>query len=63
MNPASKIKKGAEHPAPEVEEAVLNIGYEYPAYGQARASNELRKKGVLISGGVENLASPWFGEF
>ena len=37
--------------APEVEEAVLNMAYEYPAYGQVRASNELRKRGVLISGG------------
>jgi transposase InsO family protein len=37
--------------APEVEEAVLNMAYEYPAYGQARASNELRKRGVLVSGG------------
>jgi len=37
--------------APEVEEAVMNIAYEYPAYGQARASNELRKKGILVSGG------------
>ncbi len=37
--------------APEVEEAVLQMAYEYPAYGQARASNELRKRGVLISGG------------
>ncbi len=45
------IKKGGEHPAAEVEEAELNMGYEYPANGQARASNELRKKGVLISGG------------
>lgn len=37
--------------APEIEEAVLNMAYEYPAYGQARASNELRKKGILVSGG------------
>jgi len=37
--------------APEVEEAVLHMGYEYPAYGQARASNELRKHGILVSGG------------
>jgi len=37
--------------APEVEEAVLQIAYEYPAYGQVRAANELRKKGVLVSGG------------
>lgn len=37
--------------APEIEEAVLNMAYEYPAYGQARASNELRKQGILVSGG------------
>jgi transposase InsO family protein len=37
--------------APEVEEAVVNMAYEYPAYGQARAANELRKTGVLVSGG------------
>lgn len=37
--------------APEIEEAVLNMAYEYPAYGQARASNELRKDGILVSGG------------
>ncbi len=42
--------------APEIEEAVVNMAYEYPAYGQARASNELRKKGVLISaGGVRSI--------
>jgi transposase InsO family protein len=37
--------------APEVEEAVVKMAIEYPAYGQARASNELRKEGVLVSGG------------
>lgn len=35
--------------APEVEEAVINMAYEYPAYGQARASNELKKSGILVS--------------
>jgi transposase len=37
--------------APEIEEAVMRMSYEKPAYGQLRASNELRKQGVLISGG------------
>jgi transposase InsO family protein len=37
--------------APEVEEAVVAMAIEYPAYGQARAANELRKDGVLVSGG------------
>jgi transposase InsO family protein len=42
--------------APEVEEAVLLMAYEYPAYGQLRASNELRKQGVLVSsGGIRSI--------
>ena len=35
--------------SPEVEKAVVDIAFEYPAYGQLRASNELKKKGVMIS--------------
>ena len=35
--------------APEVEEAVVKIAFDYPAYGQFRACNELRKKGIFIS--------------
>jgi transposase InsO family protein len=37
--------------SPEVEEAVVEMAIEYPAYGQVRASNELKKKGILVSGG------------
>lgn len=33
----------------EVEKAVIQIAFEYPAFGQLRASNELKKKGVFIS--------------
>lgn len=29
--------------APEIEEAVIKMSYDKPAYGQLRASNELRK--------------------
>lgn len=35
--------------AVEIEEAVVQIAFEYPAFGQVRASNELRKKGIFIS--------------
>ena len=35
--------------APEVEEAVVKIAIDYPAYGQQRACNELRKQGIFIS--------------
>ena len=34
---------------PEIETAVTEMAYEQPAFGQVRASNELRKKGVFIS--------------
>jgi transposase InsO family protein len=34
---------------PEIEDAVVRTAEEYPAYGQLRAANELRKSGVLIS--------------
>lgn len=34
---------------PAVEEAVVKIAFDYPAYGQFRACNELRKQGVFIS--------------
>jgi transposase InsO family protein len=41
---------------PEIEEAVVRTAYEKPAYGQLRASNELRKQGILVSaGGVRSI--------
>jgi len=42
--------------APEIEQAVVEMAVEQPAYGQVRASNELRRKGILVSpGGVRNI--------
>jgi transposase InsO family protein len=35
--------------APEIEEAVVAMATEYPAYGQVRVANELLKRGVVIS--------------
>lgn len=32
-----------------MERAVVQIAFEFPAYGQLRASNELKKKGIFIS--------------
>lgn len=44
--------------APEVEEAICELALEQPAYGQLRVSNELRKKGILISpAGVRSVWS------
>ncbi len=40
----------------EVEKSVVAIAIEYPAYGQLRASNELKKRGTFISpGGVRSV--------
>lgn len=35
--------------APEIEEAVVRMAFDYPAFGQQRVSNELRKKGIFLS--------------
>ena len=41
---------------PHVEQAVVNMAYEFPAYGQHRVSNELAKQGILVSGsGVRSI--------
>lgn len=41
---------------PEIEQAILGLAFELPAYGQVRVSNELKKKGMLISpGGVRSV--------
>ena len=34
---------------PSIEEAVVKMAFDYPAFGQQRACNELRKQGVFIS--------------
>jgi len=34
---------------PDVEEAVVKMAFDNPAYGQSRACNELRKQGIFIS--------------
>lgn len=42
--------------APEVEEAVVQFATAYPAYGQKRVSNELKKRGIFVSpGGVRSI--------
>jgi len=41
---------------PEIEKRVVEIAIQQPAYGQVRASNELKKEGMLISpGGVRSV--------
>jgi len=41
---------------PEIEKAVVDYTFEFPAHGQLRASNELKKRGLSISpGGVRTI--------
>lgn len=42
--------------APEIEQAVCELAVEEPAYGQTRASNELRKRNIFVSAtGVRSI--------
>ena len=42
--------------APEIEDAVVTIAVEEPAWGQQRVSNNLKKRGLSISpGGVRSI--------
>lgn len=39
-----------------IEGAIIEFAFDYPAYGQVRVSNELRKKGIFVSsGGVRSV--------
>ena len=41
---------------PDVEEAVVRMAFDQPAYGQLRVSNTLKKEGILVSpGGVRSI--------
>ena len=41
---------------PYIEEQVVAMAFEYPAFGQVRASNELAKKGITVSpGGIRSI--------
>jgi transposase InsO family protein len=41
---------------PSIETAVVKMAFDYPAYGQFRVSNELRKQGIFISpGGIRSV--------
>ena len=53
----SRKKPLLKNRVPEaVEQATLRISVGFPAYGQLRAANELRKEGIIISpGGVRSV--------
>jgi len=47
-----------------IEHAVQEYAISFPAHGQHRTSNELRKQGIFVSGsGVQHMATSPIGEF
>ena len=57
LREVSRRKPNLKNRVPiEIEKEVVKYAIEYPAHGQVRCSNELRKKGIFISpGGVRNV--------
>ena len=53
----SRRNPNLKNRVPEVvEQAVLKLAFDYPAYGQTRGSNELRKQGISVSpSGVRSI--------
>jgi len=48
-NPKNRVE-------PQIEQAVLDYALDYPAFGQVRVTNELRKQGVFVSSsGVRSI--------
>ena len=55
----SRKKPLLENWIPEaVEQATVRIAVEFPAYGQLRAANELRKEGIIISSILDSGRGP-----
>lgn len=54
---ASRKKPNLKNRVDEAtEQAVVDFAYDFPAYGQVRVSNELRKKGIFVSpSGVRSI--------
>jgi uncharacterized protein with ATP-grasp and redox domains len=50
LHEISRKKANPKNRVPEhIEEAVINVAIQYPAYGQERASNELMQRGIHVS--------------
>ncbi|RAW91729.1 IS481 family transposase [Photorhabdus laumondii] len=56
INPSRRTPNLKNRVDAEIEQAVVKYAIDYPAYGQVRASNELRKLGVFVSpSGVRSI--------
>ena len=51
-----KMPRYGNRVAPEVEEKILAYSLEFPTHGQVRVSNELKRKGIIVSaGGIRSI--------
>ena len=56
INQSKRIPNLKNRVDPAIEQSVIDYAIAYPAYGQHRTSNELRKQGVFVSGsGVRSI--------
>ena len=56
MNQSRRVPNLKNRVDEQTEQAVIDYAIEFPAYGQHRTSNELRKQGVFVSGsGVRSI--------
>ena len=56
LDKSRKVPNHKNRVDPIVEEAVLKVALDFPAFGQVRVSNELRKQGISVSpSGVRSI--------
>ena len=56
LNANRKVPDIKNRVDPEIEKTIIDHAIEYPAYGQVRTSNELRKQGIFVSAsGVRSI--------
>jgi transposase InsO family protein len=51
LEKSRKAPRMGNRVSPEIEQRVLNYSLEFPTHGQVRVSNELKRQGIILSGG------------
>lgn len=57
LEKSRKAPRVGNRVSPEIEQRVLDYSLEYPTHGQVRVSNELKRQGIILSGG--GVRSVW----
>lgn len=51
LEKSRKAPRMGNRVSPEIEQRILDYSLEFPTHGQARVSNELKRQGIILSGG------------